>query len=238
LVALAKRTGPAPWSIKLYRTDGDRLVETLDVPTPERIAQLDWDAAGAQILAVEFQSGALILDARTGETRLRLPQRIKQAVFAGTGGCVVTIVSRKSDADDVQDDLALLDAKTGATLKSVPFHQRLNALVVSPDRRLLAIGGADMIIRVLDADTLEDRFTFRAHDAEITALAFHPRLPVVATGCADGSLKLWDYESAHLRRSFLGFTGTPVLLAFSPNGRLLSAEGEEKTARLFDLGED
>jgi hypothetical protein len=51
-------------------------------------------------------------------------------------------------------------------------------------------------------------------------------------------VKLWDYEASRLRVSFPGFTGTPVSLAFSPKGRLLSAESVENNTRLFDLGEE
>ncbi|MEQ1862250.1 MAG: WD40 repeat domain-containing serine/threonine-protein kinase [Chthoniobacteraceae bacterium] len=238
LVALAKRTGAAPMSVKIYGTDGGGLVEQRDLPTPGRVEQMDWDAAGGRLLAVGVEPGATIFEVSTGATLLTLPQAIKQAVFTGASGQVAAIISRKSDADDVQDDLALLDATTGQPLKTVPFHQRLNALAVSPDRRLVAIGGADMIVRVLDAATLEERFTYRAHDAEISALAFHPARPILVTGSPDGSVKLWDYATAHLRGTFLGFAGAPVAIAFSPNGRLLSVESAEPTGRLFDLGEE
>ena len=169
---------------------------------------------------------------------MSLPQEIKQAVFAGTGGHLAAIISMKNDADEVQDDLTLIDSQTGEFRKRVPFLQRLSAPAVSSDRRLVAIGGADLMVRVFDAGTLEERFSYRAHDAEITALAFHPQRSVLATGSADGSVKLWDYEASRLRVSFPGFTGTPVSLAFSPKGRLLSAESVENNMRLFDLGEE
>ncbi len=237
-VALAKRTRDGPTGIKIYSAERGGLVEKRNVPASIRIEQMDVDPAGERLLVVGVDPGAVIFDVGTGETRLKLPQKITQAVFAGAGGHVAAIISRKSDADDVQDDLALIDAQTGQPLKNVPFHQRLSALAVSPDRRFVAIGGAEMGVRVLDADTLEERFRFRAHDAEITALAFHPQRPVLVTGSADGSVKLWDYETAHLRRSFVGFTGAPVAIAFSPNGRLLSVESVEPTGRLFDLGDE
>ena len=238
LVALAKRTGEAPTSIKIFSTAGGVLAEKRDIPTPGRIDQMDWDAAGARLVAAGVEPGAFILDPQTGETLLKLPQEIKQAVFAGGSGHLAAIVLRKREADDVQDDLTLFDSKSGQLLKSVSYHQRLISLAVSPDRRLVAIGGADMIVRVLDAETLEERFAFRAHDAEISALAFHPKKPVLASGAADGTVKLWDYESARLRESFIGFTGAPVSIAFSPNGRLLSVESAEPTGRLFVLGQD
>ena len=51
----------------------------------------------------------------------------------------------------------------------------------------------------------------------------------------DGSVKLWDYRSAKLLDSFLGLAGPPAALAFSPNGRLLLVDGQEKTTRIYDV---
>ena len=86
-----------------------------------------------------------------------------------------------------------------------------------------------------DGDILEEKFRFRAHDGDITAMAFHPTEAILATASNDGSVKLWDYETAQLRRTFYGIDGRPVMLAFSPNGKLLALESQEPHFRIFDL---
>jgi WD40 repeat protein len=128
----------------------------------------------------------------------------------------------------------LLSAGTRATLTS---PQRLNAIAVSPDRSLIAIAGDAQMVLILDADTLAEKDRFRAHDAAITALRFHPSLPILATGSSDYSLKLWDYRTTKLRKTFLGIGGSPVMIAFSPNGKLLAVDGMEYAFHLFDVSD-
>ena len=115
---------------------------------------------------------------------------------------------------------------------------RLNALAVSPDRSLVAVAGDEQIVIVLEADTLKEKTRFRAHDAAITALRFHPRKPILATGSMDYSLKLWDYTAAKVQQRILGLDGRPVMITFSPNGRLLAVDGMERAFRIYELDDE
>ena len=93
------------------------------------------------------------------------------------------------------------------------------------------------MVLILDADTLAERYRFRAHDAVITALKFHPGLPILATGSSDYSIKLWDYQKAELRKTISGLEGSPVMLTFSPTGRLLAEDGMSEAFHIYDLSE-
>jgi WD40 repeat protein len=166
---------------------------------------------------------------------LTLRYKVESAVFVGTGDRIAAIAPRKPMAGSVPNGLVLFDATSGKVVKQSQQPVRLSGLAAPADRKLIAIAGADQVIRVLEAETLEERIDFRAHDAEISALAFHPQRPWLASASSDGSVKLWDYQTAKLQHTFLGFDGMPVMLAFSPNGRLLAVEAQERTSRLFDL---
>lgn len=233
--ALAPRTGPPPYPLKLYSGPAGALALKQDLPAGGWVTRLDFDEAGKQVLAVMHNGGAKIFAADGGAAGFVFTQKFERAVFAGGANRLVAIVPKKRTAEDVDDEVALFDTRTGDLLKRVVYQSRLNELVASPDRRLVAVGGEEQVVRVLDAETLEERWSFRAHDAEISAMAFHPREPAIATASPDGSVKLWDYESARLRETFLGIDATPVMLAFSPNGRLLVVESQEDTTRLYDL---
>ncbi len=238
LFALAQRiSGPnvIPGGIRVYRHTSAGPEETRSIPMPAPTIRIEFDSTGERLVAITARMGTVVFSVRSGETLLKLPQKLERAVFAGSRGDLAAIVPKKRTADEVEDELTLFDAKTGRPLKSVLYHLRLLDLAVSPDRRLIAIAGQEQVVRVLDAETLEERVNFRAHDGDITALAFHPKRPVIATASTDGSVKLWDYTDVRLRETMLGIDGTPVMLAFSPNGRLLSVESQEHTARLFDL---
>lgn len=236
LVAVGKRINASPFSIKLYSVTESQPMELREFPMPQWITGMDFDPAGARLAAITPERGFTLFDVASGKVLLKLPQNMERAVFVGKGDCIAAIVKKKRLPMEVEDELTLFDANSGSPLRSVTHHRQLNELVVSPDRRLIAIAGAEQVIRVLDAATLEERISFRAHDAEITAMAFHPTLPMLASGSADGSVKLWDHETARLRETFMGLDGVPVMMAFSPNGRLLSVEGQERMVRLFDLG--
>ena len=235
LVAVGKRINAPPFSIKLYSVAEEQPEELREFPMPHWTMGMDFDPAGARLAAISFGHGFTLFEVASRKVLLKLPHNMERAVFVGKGDRIAAIVKKKRLPMEVEDELTLFDADSGVPLRTVTHHRQLNELVVSPDRRLIAIAGAEQVIRVLDAATLEERLSFRAHDAEITALAFHPTLPVLASGSADGSVKLWDHETARLRETFMGLDGTPVMLAFSPNGRLLSVEGQERMVRLFDL---
>lgn len=67
---------------------------------------------------------------------------------------------------------------------------------------------------------------FRAHDGRISALAFHPTKPLLATGSGDCSIRLWNLGDFSLREELRPWPVEPVSLEFSPTGsRLASANG-------------
>lgn len=88
------------------------------------------------------------------------------------------------------------------------------AAAFSPDGRWAATGGADGVLNVWQVSQPEEIFTFRVDHAAaagattafggsktipaVTALAFHPRLPRLATATSDKAVRLWDLESFEL----------------------------------------
>ena len=100
----------------------------------------------------------------------------------------------------------------------------------------MAFGSTDRRVYILRANDFSTGWVFRAHEADVGAVAFHPKLPIIATGSVDGSVKLWTYRD--LRRplaTFLGLGGAPVALSFNPAGTLLLVDGQERTTRVYDV---
>src|SRR5262249_36199504 len=58
------------------------------------------------------------------------------------------------------------------------------------------------------------------HTVPVTALAVSPDGKLVATGCRDGTVHLWDAATGHIQRDLPG-ENTVDALAFSPNGQTL-----------------
>ncbi len=74
---------------------------------------------------------------------------------------------------------------------------------------------------------------WQAHTDMATFLAFSPDERLLASGSADGSVKLWDVESGALLWAAWQTKGTNCLV-FAPDGSLLASGGYEASVRLWD----
>jgi WD40 repeat protein len=102
-------------------------------------------------------------------------------------------------------------------------------LALSPDERMLASGGADGRIHLLDMQTASPiSSTSVAHDVAITAIGFSPDGSVLASGSADGVIRVWNAKTGQPLSLFMIAHAAPVIsIAFDANG-----------SRLFSLGND
>ena len=228
--------GP-PSTLQLMRLTKDGVSELWNRPQPQElnVHSMDFDANVERLLFVHRGRDVEIVDVNDGSPLSTFKCDAYEAVFAGTQGAFAVLERDRNPTTSKQDRLLLIDPITQQTRASVTSANRLNALAVSPDRRLIAVAGDDQVVVILDADTLIEVHRFRAHDAAITALHFHPSKPILATGSADFSIKLWDYTTETLKQTFLGLDGRPVMMSFSPNGKLLAVDGMERAFRIYEV---
>ena len=79
--------------------------------------------------------------------------------------------------------------------------------------------------------------SFRAHDALIRGLDFHPKKKILASVSKDMSIKLWDYavDPPRLIRTVLGPTDEPMYVAFNATGTLLGTSGVEHAVGIWEV---
>ena len=136
---------------------------------------------------------------------------------------------------DAEERVVLWDANSGSVLRSVRSATAMDRLAIAPGGRSFAEGGADKRVRIRDAATLEVTHEFRAHDGRITALAFHPVKPILATASADLTIRLWNLDDLSLIEELRPSQNEPQSLDFSPTGtRLASTDGLGSTF-IWDL---
>jgi hypothetical protein len=108
---------------------------------------------------------------------------------------------------------------------------------------LVAVAGVlTMLLPVYQRDhaalqQLSPTTSFRAHDGEVTSVAYSPDKNKLATGGKDHIVKLWDLSSPKPKQeaTFTGHTGAVWSVAFSPDGRTLATVSKDETVRLWDV---
>lgn len=141
-----------------------------------------------------------ILDVATGKPAVALEvpdiKRFIDVAWLDGGkhlaGLVTTHAPRSTPGSVEQ--IVLWDTATGRIVRSVTNASITTVACAAPDGRGFVEAGADRNVRLRDAATLEVLREFRVHNAPITALAWHPTRPVLATASEDLVIRLWNLD--------------------------------------------
>jgi WD40 repeat protein len=103
-----------------------------------------------------------------------------------------------------------------------------------PDNKYLASGGYDSTIKVWDAKTFEEKFSFEGHSREINVLAWSRNGTRLASGSGDKTIKIWDVAKQTLLGTLEGHTGWVLSMRWSPDGRFLASGSGDRTVKIWD----
>jgi len=121
------------------------------------------------------------------------------------------------------------------------------------DGQLCATGSVDASIKILDVDRMLAKSnpdgrshmdqtghpvirTLYDHLEEVTALEFHPKEAILASGSNDFTIKLFDYSKASAKKAFKTITdAAPITcMSFHPSGDYLVAGTTTPIIRMYD----
>jgi RNA polymerase sigma factor (sigma-70 family) len=149
--------------------------------------------------------------------------------------------SSQSDAQTIR----LWDIGTGKLLRQmekVSVHGFVHALVFAPDGKTLVYQGTadgphhqDDAFCFWEVATGRLRRRFPAQPNDVACFAFSPDSKTLATGGADGMVRLWEMATGKERRQFRGHIGAISCLAFAPDGRRLASGSADTTVLIWDL---
>jgi WD40 repeat protein/tRNA A-37 threonylcarbamoyl transferase component Bud32 len=113
------------------------------------------------------------------------------------------------------------------------------ALDFSPDGETLVVGQDDGKLWFVDLEAGRTNLNFIAHSEMVTAVAWSPKVPVLASGSgyASGVIRLWDTRSGQSIGTLDGHTALISQLIFSADGRRLYSTSGDQTIRIWDVQE-
>lgn len=145
------------------------------------------------------------------------------------------------------------DAATGKTIRvlrgeTMPGNWgTINAMALSPNGRLLAVGGflsdtdrlSASAVHLYDFATGKVVKVLKGHRNVIRSLSFSPDGKQLVSGSADRAAMLWDVKDGVQVLRLAGHAGAVDAVAFSPDGKRVVTGSSDETLRLWrsDTGE-
>lgn len=221
------------------------LLGSLDAPGPPQALPAPAEPAQAISLAALAPSGA---HAAVAYSRARpatdfievldLETRRRITTYRGHGrNLILTLLLSRDGSRGVSSDhtgaIHLWDTSpapralvmTNAPADDIPLQ------ALSPDDRFLFATGRNGVHRVFRLGDPQPRATLDLGLA-VTAAAFHPGEPVVALGCQDKLVRLWDFRRNRITRHLAGHTRLLRSIVFSARGDFL-VTSSDRTTRLW-----
>ncbi|XP_039206037.1 telomerase protein component 1 isoform X2 [Crotalus tigris] len=122
--------------------------------------------------------------------------------------------------------LKLWEAAQGHVLHQWDFPCPLNCVTFHPMGQLVATGGWDRSVTVLDANGISKISVMKDHDASIHSISFSSTGKVLAAATLAGSITLWSWQEAIILGSFKAHSGCISAARFLSDEKLLTA-GED-----------
>jgi WD40 repeat protein len=132
----------------------------------------------------------------------------------------------------------LWDANTGQLIKATTIGDAeavVWAVTFSPDGRRIAAAGADGVVQLMDAHSLQSTGEqLRGHEDTVAGLAFSPDGRTLASASRDETIRLWDVESGQQAGDALtAHTDDVDSIAYTPDGQRLVSGSADRTVRVW-----
>ena len=105
---------------------------------------------------------------------------------------------------------------------------------ISPDHRLIAVGGPERKVKVYSAETGAILYTCESHTDWILSVKFTPDGEVLATADRGGGLYLWQAANGRAVEQLQGHTGAINDLCYTADSAVLASAGADGTVQLWD----
>jgi serine/threonine protein kinase/WD40 repeat protein len=229
------------YAVFFLRQPGSQ-VERVAVPKPSKfLDRIRISPTGDRWAAIQTHSTEVVVYGRHADqppTRLEPGEMVQFSDLGWLGSQRLVGLATAGATRGIpgsEEQVALWDTTSGKIVQAVTNHSGMDVLAVAPDGRRFAEAGEDKKVRIRDAATLRVVQEFRTHNERISAIAWHPTKPILATASADLSVKLWDINAGKLLRQLRGPTIPPGRLDFSPSGKRLICATINDAVRIWEI---
>ncbi len=183
---------------------------------------VDFSGDGRYLLTVSGDDAVRLWDLERGVPIWVLERAQVTRAFFALEDAQLVLVGR-------DQQVRLIRVEDRATVRSFRGHpETIGPAAVSPDGRLLAVGGEDGTVMVWDLAGETRAFHLRAHGFPVRGVYFHPDGHMLATLSAERVIRLWNMTSGETRAVLADFDRRPLMAAFSPEGDQIAINTENE----------
>ncbi len=224
----------------------DNRIRVWDSENRTELRTLEGPAGSVQCVA--YSPNGKLLAAGSYDRTIRiwtLDSQDDPVVLTGHLGAVEAVAfapdGKRLASASLDRTIRLWDVEKGKEICSVEGHADfVSSVVFSPGGRTLASAGWDGLIKLWDVDLASDRQmrelkVLAGRGIEIHCLAFSADALLLAAGCNDGTVRVWDPVQGRELKVLPGHTARVSTMAFAPFGRTLVSGSADATVRFWNL---
>ncbi len=235
----------SPDGKRLVSASQDRTVRLWDASTGEALALLHGHTGDVFSVAFTADGEKIVSCASDGTIRIWDAQLVERdGVLRGHSSFVYHVAvhpdGQRAASAGWDGTARVWDMNTGRQLARFDHGPKciVSAVGFHPDGKVLATRGRDAV-RLWDLETGQevDRFAVPTDGWRDTRVAFSPDGRLLASGCANSEVRVWDVNGRKEVAILRGHDDQIRDVVFSPDGLTIASAGdkEDRTVRLWDV---